>query len=108
MPVMHRIWLLLLPELRSFSPDERGLALARAHETPADIAELVGMAFAVVAVAVLTQYSLLDAGALARFAATAVNFAVALPLMALAVGPFHLRRWRRGLRLQRQTQGQHE
>jgi hypothetical protein len=108
MAVMRKAWLLLLPELRRFPPEEQDCALAKARETVLDVPELIGMAFAVVAVTALTQYSLADASALSRFAAALVNFAVALPLMVLCAGPFHVRRLRRGLRAQLELRGQHE
>jgi len=108
MPVMHKTWLLLLPELRSFPAREQAPALAAARETPLDIVELVGTAFAVVIVTAITRYGLADSGLLARFAGAALNLAVALPLLVLAAGPFQVRRLRRGLRQQLELRGQHE
>lgn len=105
---MHKAWLLLLPELRGFAPEDRGIALAQARHTELDVVELIGMAFAIVVVTALTQYSLADSSLASRLGAATLNFAVAIPLMAVCAGPFHLRRLRRGLRAQLELRGQHE
>jgi hypothetical protein len=105
---MHKTWLLLLPELRRCCPDEQEHVLANARHTRLDIFELLGMAFAVVAAAALTQYSLATYAALAGPAAALLDVAVALPLMVMCAGPFHLRRLRRGLREQLALRGLHE
>ena len=97
---MNRLWPVLLPELRSFSDSERDIALKRARETPLDALELVGMAAGLVLVTALTRYVLPDGGFATRFAAMAMTFAVAMPLLMLCLGPFHVRRLRRGLREQ--------
>ena len=62
--------------------------------------ELAGMAAARVVVTALTRYSLADTNIAARLGATLVNFVIAVPLLAACLGPFHLRRLRRGLREQ--------
>ena len=108
MPVMHKAWLLLLPELRSFPPGEQDRALARARGTQLDVVELLGLAFSVVAVAAMTQYGAPGAEVPSRMAAALLNFAVALPLIAVCAGPLHVRRLRRGLREQLQLPGRHE
>ncbi|HWI83810.1 hypothetical protein [Ramlibacter sp.] len=97
---MHKIWLLLLPELRGFPPGGRCRALRCAWDTPLEPIELLGLAIAVVAVAALTQYGLADPAPASRLAAALLNLAVAVPLIAAAAAPIHLRRLRRGLRSQ--------
>jgi hypothetical protein len=99
---MNSLWPALLPELRQFPEAERDAALQQARQTSLDVAELVGMAVGLVAVTALTKYSVPDASMAPRFALALINFAVALPLLAVVLGPFHLRRLRRGLRQQLQ------
>jgi hypothetical protein len=88
----------LYPELRLFAPEERVSALEAARATPFDALELFGMAAGVVLVTALTRYAGTELDAMQRFAAGTLNFLIALPLLALAVGPFLVRRVRRGLR----------
>ncbi len=97
---MHRVWPTLLPELRQFPESERSAALARAHETPLELVEIAGMAVALVAVTALTKYTLAEPSLASRVGMALLNFALALPLLVAALGPFHLRRLRRGLRSQ--------
>ena len=97
----------MLPELRGFPAAERGSALRTARDTPLDMLELLGMAAGLVVVTALTRYVLPDGEAATRFAAVLLNFAVAVPLLALVLGPFHLRRLRRGLREQLQQRATH-
>lgn len=101
---MNRLWVALLPELKQFPPDSRSVALQRARQTPLDVIEFVGMAVGLVAVTALTKYSLPDLSMASRFALALINFGVALPLLLVVLGPFHLRRLRRGLRKQLQSQ----
>lgn len=89
---------ILYPELRSFAPEARAGALRDARATPFDTLELFGMAAGVVAITALTRYAGPELAAGQRFAAGLLNFLVALPLLALALGPFFIRRVRRGLR----------
>lgn len=102
---INRLWPALLPELRQFPEGERDQALQQARETTLDVLELVGMAVGLVAVTALTKYSVPDASMASRFALVLINFAVALPLLVAVLGPFHLRRLRRGLRRQLQQRG---
>ena len=102
---MKRLWPALLPELRQFPESERDQALQRARETSLDVIELVGMAVGLVVVTALTKFSLPDATMASRFALALINFAVAMPLLVAVLGPFHLRRLRRGLRRQLQNRG---
>jgi len=102
---MHRIWLLLLPELRGFAPQQQCHALHEAGKTPLDVAELLALAVAVAAVAGLTRYALVEASVASRLVAALVNLALALPLIAACAAPVHVRRLRRGLRLQLELRG---
>ena len=101
---MNRLWPALLPELHRFPATEQGEALRAARHAEFDVIEWFGMATALVAVTALTRYTLHDAMASTRSAAVALDFVVALPLLVVALGPFHLRRLRRGLREQLQRQ----
>ncbi len=92
----------LYPQLRALDERERLPALQRARETPFDALELVGMAAALVVATALTRYGISGLDVAERFAAALVNFVLALPLLALGIAPFVVRRTRRGLREQRQ------
>lgn len=99
MQVMHRVWQALLPELGRFpSAQAQAEALEKARRTEFDVFELVGIAFALVVVTSLTQYTLADSAPTSRILAALFNFIVAVPLIGVALAPFHLRRLRRGLR----------
>lgn len=102
---MTRLWPVLLPELRLVPAAEQDQALRSAGDTPLDLVELLGMAAGLVLVTALTRYAVSDLTLSTRFAAALANFAVALPLLALFLGPFHLRRLRRGLRELLQQRG---
>lgn len=95
---MNRLWLVLLPELRQFAAAEQGRALRAARNTALDLTELLGMAAGLVLVTALTRYGLTETSLSSRFSAAVLNFIVAVPLLAVCLGPFHLRRLRRGLR----------
>ena len=58
------------------------------------------MAAALVVVTALTRFVLGDASWQARSLAAVINFLIALPLLVIGLGPFHVRRLRRGLRRQ--------
>ena len=91
---------MVLPELGAFPLQDHRAALEKAGETELDILELLGVALALVLVTVATRYALADQSLPSRAAAAALNFIVAVPLIAVAVAPFHIRRLRRGLRMQ--------
>jgi hypothetical protein len=97
-----RNWqVLLLPDLQRLPPEEHAAAIRNAGETELDIVELAGLAVALLLVTWATRYSLADVAAGAGLPlATLLNFAIALPLLAAAFAPFHIRRLRRGLREQ--------
>jgi len=88
---------LLYPQLRSFSEKDRQHALRKAKSTPFDVIELLGMALGLVLVTALTRYQTSSLNDVERVAAILLNFAVAVPLLVLFVGPFLVRRVRRGL-----------
>ena len=102
---MNRLWPVLLPELRQFPAAEQDQALQTARDTPLDILELLGMAAGLVLVTAFTRYALADTSMSSRFAAAMLNFVVAMPLLAVTLGPFHIRRLRRALREQLQQRG---
>ncbi|HSH91532.1 MAG TPA: hypothetical protein VK996_16210 [Ramlibacter sp.] len=91
---------MVLPELGAFPAPKRRAAFEKAGETELDILELLGVALALVLVTVATRYALADQSLPSRAAAAALNFIVAVPLIAMGVTPFHIRRLRRGLRAQ--------
>lgn len=95
---MNSWWLQLLPELRQFTPEQRDTALQAARAEELDPFELVGVLVALVAVAAFTKALLPGGDPGAQAAVMLLNFLMALPLMALAIAPLHLRRLRRGLR----------
>ena len=102
---MHRIWPALLPELRRFPDSERSNALRLARERPLDAFEWVAMAVGLVVVTALTKFAVPDPSMASRVLVAALNFAVALPMLVAVLGPFHLRRLRRGLRALLDEQG---
>lgn len=98
--MIHRLWPVLLPELRTFPTTERDAALRAARRAELDTLELFAMAAGLVLVTALTRYGVGDASMLGRISIAALNFLVAIPLLVVVLGPFHLRRIRRGLRQQ--------
>lgn len=108
MSVMRNPWLWLLPELRRFPAQDQPQVLRKAHGTELDIPELLGVALGLVLVTAATQYALPDNTWSSRFAAALLNFIVAVPLMALVIAPFHIRRLRRGLRAQLEPRHRHD
>jgi hypothetical protein len=92
---MATLALLLHPELRLLPPARRRAALRRAWRTAFDTFELLGMAAALIGAALLARYAL-EHWLGATTPAAAFGF-VAVSVLA-AVGPFILRRTRRGLR----------
>jgi hypothetical protein len=93
-PLAH----LLYPELRALPSRDGERLLERAKERPFDSVELLGMAAGLVLVTALTRYGVHYFDMAGRFGLALANFLVAIPLLALAVGPFLVRRTRRGLR----------
>lgn len=89
---------LLLPELRQIAPHQREAALKRAGEEPIEFLEWVGMLLGLVLTVSMTRYSTggLEFGA--RLALAYANFLLAVPMLTVLIGPFLIRRKRRGLR----------
>ena len=104
---MMRLWRVLLPDLRQFPEAEQAGALQAARQTDLETVELVGMAAGLVLVTAVTRYALADASLASQVEAAVVNVVVAIPLLAIVLAPFHLRRLRRGLRQQLMQRGRH-
>jgi hypothetical protein len=98
--VYEKVELVLYPDLRPYERTVRDRMLKQAADTPLDLVEWGGIIAALVLVAVFTRYSLGDVGVLGRVAVAIVNFLVAFALLGVIVGPFLIRRTRRGLRSQ--------
>lgn len=98
LPSLHRVNELLYPELRAVPKSERARFLDDARQTPFDVIELVGLAMGLGVVTAFTSYAVDGLGLGERMARGVSNFIIALPLLALTMGPFLWRRTRRGLR----------
>lgn len=88
---------LLYPQLRAFDAGERDAALRRARDAPFDVVELVGLALGLVMATAITSHGGRECAAAGCVLAALVNFVVALPILAVLVGPFLVRHVRRGL-----------
>ena len=95
---LRSLWHLIYPELDQIPEAERKEALRRANLCDFDGIELAGMAFGLIATSALTRFSGVQtpAGYVVEFLACLF---LAIPLLAVLVGPFLVRRTRRGLRL---------
>ena len=91
---------LLYPEVRPYGRDDRDRLLKKASETQLDLLEWIGILVGLVLVVSITRYSAAGLGLADRIAIAAANLLIALPLLVLTVGPFLIRRTRRGLRSQ--------
>lgn len=80
------------PELRSLPPGERAEALRAARKLPYDTFELLGIAVGLIVTTLFLTHALDSA------AGTGARILAACPVAAVAIGPFVLRRTRRGLR----------
>ena len=94
---MHPLEAILYPRLRDFPAEERAAALRAARRTPFDVIELVGIAIGLILVTAITRYQIGSWSVIERAWAAIVNFLVAIPLLVAFVGPFLVRRVRRGL-----------
>lgn len=94
---MHGLERLFYPQLTAFPAEERADALRRARRTALDVIELVGIAVGLVLVTAITRYQLEPSSFADGFLAAMANVAVAVPLLIVFVGPFLVRRVRRGL-----------
>jgi hypothetical protein len=92
---------LLYPELRTYGRKDRARLLQEASKEPFDFLEWAGMLAALVLVVSVTRYSVTGFSLVDRFAVMVANFLVAIPLLVVTVGPFLVRRTRRGLQKHR-------
>jgi hypothetical protein len=92
----------LYPELLTYGRRDRDRLLKEASKEPYDFLEWVGMLSALVLVVSITRYSAAELGLADRLAVAVANFIVAAPLLVVTVGPFLVRRTRRGLQKRRQ------
>ncbi len=88
---------LLYPELKSIAPHHQNHALKQAKEEPFELLEWAGILVGIVISVGVTRYSAAGFGIAERLAAALANFAIAVPLIIILVGPFLVRRTRRGL-----------
>ena len=101
MPTLsQRLGVTCHPGLNWLPESERLVALERARETPFDLVELLGMAAGLVLVTTVTSYAVDGLSVGMRVAKGIANMVVAVPLLALTVGPFLWRRTRRGVRVE--------
>ena len=82
----------LFPELRDLPPAQRATALRAANKLPYDTLELLGIAVGLIVASLFLTH------ALDGFAGTGARLLAACPVATVAIGPFVLRRTRRGLR----------
>lgn len=94
--------LLLYPDLKRIPDHEWPLALNRARVLPLDMVELIGILAGVVLVSWMLRDWTPAADVVAATTLNVMRFLLAIPLLALFVGPFLLRRTRRGLESLRQ------
>lgn len=81
-----------LPELSSLPPRERGRALRAARRFPFDTFELLGIAVGLIVATLFLTHAIDSA------AGVGARLLAACPVGAVTIGPFVLRRTRRGLR----------
>ena len=93
---------LLYPELRLYGRADRDRLLRKASETPFDFLEWAGIVGGLVLIVGLTRYGVSGLGLVDRIAIAFANFVLAVLLLIVMVGPFLVRRKRRGLRSQLQ------
>ena len=87
----------LYPELLTYGRRDRARLLQEASKEPLDFLEWVGILAALVLVVSFTRYGVAGFSLVDRFAIMLANFLVAVPLLVVTVGPFLVRRTRRGL-----------
>ena len=86
-----------LPRLAELPPGEREKAAEQARQAEFDATERIGIVAGVVLTAYLLRFDPAQVQAMSLPLRYLVQFIAALPLLALLVGPFMLRRTRRGL-----------
>lgn len=85
------------PRLRALPPEQRAAALAEAQAGEFDVVEWIGMVGGTAAVTGLLRLGGEQLAAHPLPLVYFVQFVLALPALALAVGPFFVRRTRRGI-----------
>ena len=98
MKIGRLLRLLAYPQLRAFPPAQWEGVLNRARDTPFDTIEWVGIVAGVAFVTFALRSGAGEPGSL--FTLFLGQFVLALPLLVVFVGPFLLRRTRRGLDLE--------
>lgn len=93
----HGLLALALPRLDALPPGEREKAAEQARQIEFDATERIGIVAGVVLTAYLLRFDAAQAQAMSLPMRYLIQFISALPLLALLVGPFLLRRTRRGL-----------
>ena len=97
-PKIYRVVMLwLYPRLREIPPERWESMLAKARSSDFNTAELVATIGGVGLVAWLLGIGFPETASQASFIAHLLQFILALPLLAVIVGPIYLRRTRRGL-----------
>ena len=86
-----------LPRIAELQPGEWDEALKRARDTNFDTTERIGMLAGIVVVTYLLGFDANQAAAPSLPVGYFIQFLAAVPLLVLIVGPFYLRRTRRGL-----------
>lgn len=99
--------LLLYPQLRAFPMDAWESVLARARHSDFDVQEWIGIVGGVCLVAWLLGQGVVPVDMASRFLGYLLQFVLALPLLIVVVGPFYVRRTRRGLERERSRQQRH-
>lgn len=89
----------LYPELRRWPATQRERVWRQARSVPFDVLELLGIAVGMLVVTALSAHGTALLVPPERAVATLANLVIALPLLALFVGPFLVRRTRRALQL---------
>jgi|JI10StandDraft_1071094.scaffolds.fasta_scaffold356520_2 hypothetical protein len=93
----HGLLAIALPRLDELPPGERERAVEQARQIEFDATERIGLVAGVVLTAYLLRFDVAQAQAMSLPLRYLMQFVSALPLLALLVGPFLLRRTRRGL-----------
>ena len=83
---------ILFPELRALPAERRAEALLAARKLPYDAWELLGIGAGLILASLFLEY------AVDRAAAPVVRLVAAMAVATASIGPFVLRRMRRGLR----------
>ena len=91
----------LYPELVTYGRTERTKLLQEASKEPFDFIETIGMWPRSSMSSVSRATASLEFGLVNRIAVALANFLMAVPLLVVTVGPFLVRRTRRGLQSRR-------